>query len=226
MRKASSYLAEFELFAGTTHVIPDDDADISVSPTSQHGSDKTREANDFHLTSHHQDKTRETSFLSSDKARENLDHPSNATTNATTTSRICIPVHNDTDFEPLKSTPTTETFTSKLSSQLPQDDRAIEIERQKQLRLLTIHERLGHVSFSILKLLARCGIIPKDLAHVHPPQCPGCAYGKAHRKPTRYKGVKNKNKINPVNAPGQCVSVDRLVSPTPGFVPKHRGSPT
>ena len=170
---------------------------------------------------------RETSFLSSDKARENLDYPSNATTNATTTSRMCIPVsYTVSYFEPLKSTPTTETFNSKLSSQLPQDDRAIEIERQKQLRLLTIHECLGHISFSILKLLARCGIISKDLAHVHPPQCPGCAYGKAHRKPTRYKGVKNKNKIKPVNAPGQCVSVNQLVSPTPGFVPTHRGAPT
>ena len=98
--------------------------------------------------------------------------------------------------------------------------------RKKQFLLLTIHERLGHVSFSILKLMARCRLIPRDLADVDPPCCPGCTYGKAHKKPTRYKRWRNNRKIKPSTSPGGCVSVDQLVSPTPGFVPIHRGRPT
>ena len=98
--------------------------------------------------------------------------------------------------------------------------------RKKQFRLLMFHEKLGHTSFSILKLMAKCGILPRDLANIDPPVCPGCAYGKMHRKPTRYKGIRNIKKIRSATAPGHCVSVDQLVSPTPGFVPIHRGKPT
>ena len=120
-----------------------------------------------------------------------------------------------------------ETFNTTIPpNALPDDDMDIVATRAKQFRLLTIHERLGHISFATLKLMARCGIIPRALAHVTAPCCLGCAYGKAHRRPTRSKGIKNIRQIKPVNAPGLCVSVDQLVSPTPGFVPTHRGIPT
>ena len=102
------------------------------------------------------------------------------------------------------------------------EDPNIALLRRKQLRLLTIHEKLGHLSFSVLKLLAKVGIIPKDLADVDPPLCPGCAYGKAHRKPWRYKGKKNRRKLREAKAPGEVISIDQLVSPTPGFIPLHR----
>ena len=179
------------------------------------------------------DKTREHP-LTLDKTRELPPHLHDSLNTARESSspsnpHTCIPVpipYTDNNFDPLKSSPVTEPFSTDPSSSLPPDDRDIEIERQKKLRLLTIHERLGHVSFSVLKLLARCGLTPKDLTNVEPPQCPGCAYGKAHRKPTRYKGAKNKKMIKPVTDPGQCVSVDQLISPTPGFVPTHRGTPT
>ena len=105
-------------------------------------------------------------------------------------------------------------------------DTSLDIERRKQLRLLTIHERIDHISFSVLKLMARCGLIPKDLHHVTPSVYPGCAYVKVHRRPTCFKGHKNNRQIKPVDHPGLCVSVDQLVSPTPGFVPTHRGHPT
>lgn len=74
--------------------------------------------------------------------------------------------------------------------------------------------------------MAKCGLIPRHFAHVDLPQSLGCAYGKAHRKPTRSKGLRNIRKIKPVDFPGHCVSVDQLISPTPGFVPTHRGKPT
>jgi hypothetical protein len=74
--------------------------------------------------------------------------------------------------------------------------------------------------------MAKAGLIPKDLANIKPPVCPGCAYGKAHQKPWRYKGSKNRRTIRVATAPGQVVSVDQLVSPMEGFVPTHRGTPT
>ena len=55
--------------------------------------------------------------------------------------------------------------------------------RQKQ----TLRERHGHLSFSRLKLMAQAGLIPRELAHVPPPKCPGCAYGKAHRNPILWR---------------------------------------
>jgi hypothetical protein len=62
--------------------------------------------------------------------------------------------------------------------------------------------------------------------NVDPPTCPGCAYGKAHQRPWRHKGIHNHKKLRTATAPGQVVSVDQLVNPTPGFVPTHRGRPT
>jgi hypothetical protein len=104
-------------------------------------------------------------------------------------------------------------------------NQAVNLIRQKQQCLATIHEQLGHLSFSWLRLLAKARLIPHDLASVDPPTCPGCAYGKAHRKPWRHKGT-NRRPIKPATSPGQVVSIDQLISPTEGFVPTHRGTPT
>ena len=166
MRKASSYLHEFGLFAGASHVTPDDkdddyEDDVNMRedqtiPSSSHGVDKMRE-----ITS--------PPSPSPDTLRENS---SPAKYPLPPRPRTCIPVpipYCDADFETTRTVPTTATFTSKDTPSQFQEDRSIEIERQKQLRLLTIHERLGHVSFSILKLLARCGVIPRDLANLDQP---------------------------------------------------------
>ena len=112
----------------------------------------------------------------------------------------CSVPHNDTDFDPIKSEPVPTEF--KISASPPShtsvNNGNMEYISLKQFRLLSIHEKLGHVSFSTLKLLAKCGIIPKELANIDPPVCPGCAYGKAHKKPTRYKGIKNLDTLNPL----------------------------
>lgn len=85
---------------------------------------------------------------------------------------------------------------------------------------------LGHLSFRTLKLMAKAGLVPRELANVPPPICPGCAYGKAHRKPWRSKGAQNKRSIRTALSPGEVLSINQLVSPTPGFVPTHQGRPT
>ena len=96
----------------------------------------------------------------------------------------------------------------------------------KQARLSNIYEQLGHLSFHTLKLLARAGISPKELANMDVSICKGCAYGKAQLTPTIRKGVNNKKQLSIVTATGQVVRVDQLVRPTPGFIPTHRGIPT
>ena len=63
--------------------------------------------------------------------------------------------------------------------------------RRKQFRLLTIHEKLGHLSFSTLHLMDNSGMIPQNLVNIDPPTCPSCAYGKAHRKQLIHNGVNN-----------------------------------
>ena len=96
---------------------------------------------------------------------------------------------------------------------------------RKQARLSNSYEKLGHLSLNILKLLHRSEINPKELANVDAPIYPGCAYGKAHRKSTRSKGVENKKKLRTSTTPGQFISVDQHVSPIPDFIPNHQGRP-
>ena len=49
------------------------------------------------------------------------------------------------------------------------EDPAVARVRHKQARLSNIYEQLGHLSFHRLKLLARLGIIPKELSNVYVP---------------------------------------------------------
>ena len=107
-----------------------------------------------------------------------------------------------------------------------QDNPLLIVLRQKQVRLTTLHKKYIHLSFSRLQLLPRTSIIPKELASIPASVYPGCTYGKSHRRPWRYKGIKNLRKIRSVTRPVETVSIDHLVSPIDGFVPTHRGTLT
>ena len=96
----------------------------------------------------------------------------------------------------------------------------------KQESVSTTHEQLGHLILHILKLIYGAVIFPNELANVDAPICPGCTYGKAHRKPTKRKRVNNKKHLRKVTAPGQVVRIDEVVRPTPGFIPTNWGRPT
>ena len=60
--------------------------------------------------------------------------------------------------------PISEDFTTCTPSGAANEQDAMDHVRKKQFRLLTIHECLGHVRLSILKLMARCKLIHRDLA--------------------------------------------------------------
>jgi len=116
-------------------------------------------------------------------------------------------------------------FEESSTSTEPKDSEII-VTRRKEFRVLILYENLCHLSFSKLRLLTSANIIPKELTHVNPTVCPGCAYGKAYRRPIRYEGIKNGRKPKQAQYSVEVVSIDRLVSPTLGFVPIHRGNQT
>ena len=133
----------------------------------------------------------------------------------------------DNDFASELSVPIESDFTLPTGTGITvEEDPAIDLVHRKQHKLAALHESFGHLSFSVLKLMARADLIPRELANVDPPTCPGCAYGKEHHKPWRQKGVKNSKNLKSTTTPGQVISVDKFISPNPGFLPTHCGTPT
>ena len=129
---------------------------------------------------------------------------------------------NDNYFAPEPVSPIESDFTLPHSSKSDIEEYpAVALVHRKQQNLDVLHECFGHLSFSIIKLMAQSGLISRELANADSPICTGCAYGKAH-----CKGVRNRKILNVATVPGQVVIVDQLVSPTPGFVPTYRGTLT
>ena len=96
----------------------------------------------------------------------------------------------------------------------------------EEAELLRWHLRLGHTSFDKLRVMAGNGDIPKRLADCKVPKCAGCLYGKMTRRPWRTKQAPSKVAPTPINAPGDCVSVDQLESTSPGFIGQMKGALT
>jgi Reverse transcriptase (RNA-dependent DNA polymerase) len=86
---------------------------------------------------------------------------------------------------------------------------------------LKYHQKFNHCSPRRLQMLAKSGVIPRRLATCPVPVCSACLYGKATRRPWR---VKAQNKPSSVpTLPGQVVSVDQMVSKTPGLIAQMSG---
>ena len=82
-----------------------------------------------------------------------------------------------------------------------------------QIDFLHLHKRWDHMSFHIMKSLARCGIIKKRFSTTTSPFCLSCKLGKAHQL-TRNKD----NSIVPetILKPGDLIHTDQAESATPG----------
>ena len=88
--------------------------------------------------------------------------------------------------------------------------------------LLDLHQRYGHIGFSRLREMAKQGVISKKFEKCHIPTCSACLYAKATKRKWRDKSRKDFVE-NKVLNPGDRVSVDQLVSPTPGLVAQMTG---
>ncbi len=89
--------------------------------------------------------------------------------------------------------------------------------------LLRYHHKFGHVSFTKLQEMAKMGTIPKRLAKCPIPACSACMYAKAIKRKWRSRTANNREEAAKPTKPGERVSVDQLVSPTPGLVAQMTG---
>ena len=89
--------------------------------------------------------------------------------------------------------------------------------------LLQIHYNMGHIHPDRLKMMAEQGVIPPKYRHIKMPFCAACAHGKASRRPWRSRTVNNRDKSASPKVPGETVSVDQMISPTPGLVAQMTG---
>ena len=83
---------------------------------------------------------------------------------------------------------------------------------------LSFHQKFGHILPKKIQVMARRGILPRRLATCPIPVCTACMYGKAARRAWRSKTTDNASEVNVPTKPGECISVDQLISPTPGLI--------
>ena len=94
--------------------------------------------------------------------------------------------------------------------------------QRPQVKLLWWHHCLRHCSFKMLNELEKCGEIPKPLINVHPSKCAGCLFGALAQKAWQKMGANNKP-IKVAMPPGECVSVDQMISTQVGFIAQSKG---
>jgi hypothetical protein len=84
---------------------------------------------------------------------------------------------------------------------------------------LQYHQRFGHIPMNKIRAMSQKGIIPPYLHKQvkEDPVCTACFYAKMKRRPWRSKIPKVKPSKLPT-APGDIVSVDQLISQTPGLI--------
>ena len=98
--------------------------------------------------------------------------------------------------------------------------------RDKAL-FLSWHIKLGHVPFQNIRWASKLGILPRKLSKCSNVVCPACMYGKQKRRPWRTKGSnREQTKIKKAMKSGECISVDQLISRTPGLVAQISGKLT
>ena len=71
--------------------------------------------------------------------------------------------------------------------------------------------------------MTKQGVIPKEFEGVKLPFCVSCAYGKSTRRNWRSKSSNNKDEVAKFTKLGACISVDQLISPTPGLIVQMTG---
>ena len=109
-------------------------------------------------------------------------------------------------------TPTLRVSTQQLEASNPKAE------------LLRWHYWLGHLPFFKLKLIASKGEIPKHLAKLLPSKCAGCLFGAMTKIP--WKSKNSNTHIFVATTPGECVSVDQMISTQVGFVAQLKGKLT
>jgi hypothetical protein len=128
----------------------------------------------------------------------------------------------ETPVEPARNAPFPFDPKAENRSIQPPNIAAIDAMEPDHRQLLTVHQKLGHLPYAKIKLLAKQGVLPRSLANCREPKCAECMFGKQTRRPWRQ--TKTRNTIGkPPTHPGDVVSVDQLQSPTPGLIAQSKG---
>ena len=117
------------------------------------------------------------------------------------------------------------TENSSHEKYIDEDLRTEGTENRMAAEFLELHQRYGHISFQRLIEMSKQGIINKRFARCPIPTCSTCMFAKATKKRWRDKPRKDYEPKAP-KQPGLIVSVDQLVSPTPGLVAQMTGKLT
>ena len=71
--------------------------------------------------------------------------------------------------------------------------------------------------------MAEQGLLPTHLATCAILVCSACQFGKASKRPWRRKTRRNGAEVERAQAPGDVISVDQMVSQTPGLITQMAG---
>ena len=96
---------------------------------------------------------------------------------------------------------------------------------QDQSDLVALHNKMNHLPFPAMMKLAEKGHIEKrflKLKHKQP-ICMSCIFGTSHRRPWRSKKTPGTIRKDTETEPGDCVSIDQIVSAQPGLIPQMSG---
>jgi hypothetical protein len=104
----------------------------------------------------------------------------------------------------------------------------IEDEEERQptnvsAEFLRYHQKFNHISPKRIQLMAKQRIIPYRLSKCPIPICTACLYGKATKRKWRHKHSDNDHEAYVPTRPGEVVSIDQMISPTPGLVAQNTG---
>jgi hypothetical protein len=128
--------------------------------------------------------------------------------------------------EPHPGTACQGALTVNPSPPLEKDEEFQLAAADNQAELMQWHYRLSHLSFPKLKVLANNGKIPCRLAKVPPPKCAGCLFGAMTKLPWRGKESKATHQVFVATKPGECMSIDHMVSTHVGFFVQLKGGLT
>ena len=84
--------------------------------------------------------------------------------------------------------------------------------------LMHLYQHFGHIPFSRLQKMAKQGIIKPTLACICISACAACMFRQAIQRCWQDKLPTILPVKKPAIHPGKCISVNQLVSPTPGLV--------
>ena len=135
------------------------------------------------------------------------------------TFTVCPVVTKTHSTNKVSKAPQAIQFEASTNEVVPPQDLLAENETAELLRW---HQRLNHMSFKKLKLMASIGMLPTRLASARVPRCACCIFGTMTKKRTRKKKKLGKH-LKQANAPGAVVSVDQMECTAPGFIGQLKG---